>query len=142
MFLASPTPSTQPDDFVRDWRWPNFRPGEFRCRHTGLYLLVPSFLDALQALRTRCGLPFVITSGYRHPEHPVEAAKSRPGAHATGRAVDIALSGEGAYRLITFAPGHGFTGIGVAQKGDHRFVHLDDLGAAEFHASRPTVWSY
>lgn len=141
--MTIPTaPSIDPAIFAADWRWPNFQAVEFRCHHTGLFLLVPSYLDALQALRTRCGFPFVITSGYRHPTHPVEAAKARPGAHATGRAVDIAVAGEDAYRLVALAAGYGFTGIGIAQRGQSRFVHLDTLTADEFHAPRPALWSY
>ena len=135
-------PSATPEDFITDWRWPNFLPTEFQCRHSGLYLLVPDFLDKLQALRVAMGCPFRITSGYRDATHPVEARKRRPGAHATGRAVDIGLSGEEAFRMIGAAAGHGFTGLGINQKGGSRFIHLDDLDDASFHASRPMVWSY
>lgn len=131
-----------PDAFAPEWRWPNFEPSEFRCQHSGLYLLVPRFLDKLQALRSAMGVPFPLTSAYRHPSHPNEARKARPGAHATGRAVDIAVEGEAAWRLLSSAADFGFTGIGVAQKGGSRFIHLDDLEAREFHAPRPTVWSY
>jgi hypothetical protein len=35
----------------------------------------------------------------------------------------------------------GFTGIGVAQKGSGRFMHLDDLLNDEGQP-RPTIWSY
>ena len=136
------TPSASPEDFITDWRWPNFSAGEFRCRHSGLYLLVPEFLDKLQALRSAMGCSFMITSGYRSETHPVEARKPRPGSHATGRAVDIALAGERAFQVITAAAEHGFTGLGINQKGGARFIHLDDLDAQTFHASRPMVWSY
>ena len=134
--------SASPEDFISDWRWPNFSPEEFRCHHSGRYLLVPGFLDRLQALRSAMGWSFHITSGYRDVSHPVEVRKPRPGSHATGRAVDSALSGERAFRVITAAAGHGFTGIGVNQKGTSRFIHLDDLDANSFHAARPMVWSY
>jgi uncharacterized protein YcbK (DUF882 family) len=81
-----------------------------------------------------------VTSGYRHPTHPIEAAKAAPGAHSTGRAVDIAVQGADAVRLIALAIAEGFTGIGVQQKGSGRFIHLDDLPSGAF--PRPTVWSY
>ena len=53
-------------------------------------------------------------------------------AHLSGRAVDIAISGDKAHRLVRMALLLGFTGIGVRQRGDHRrrFVHLDDLDNA------------
>jgi hypothetical protein len=35
----------------------------------------------------------------------------------------------------------GFTGIGIAQKGEGRYVHLDDLPSVEGQP-RPTLWSY
>jgi zinc D-Ala-D-Ala carboxypeptidase len=126
---------------VVDWsQYPNFMEGEFRCRHTGECVMQPAFLARLQALRTAYGRPMVITSGYRHPTHPVEARKAAPGAHSQGRAADIAVHGADALRLIVLAAEHGFTGIGVQQKGAARFIHLDDLQAPAW--PRPTVWSY
>jgi len=128
------------------WNWPNFTPAELRCKHTGIFAMQPAFLDRLQELRTELGFPFVITSGYRAPTHPVEAAKKWPGAHAYGRAVDIATaSAVRSLRIVERARAFGFTGIGVSmpvgQLG-HRFIHLDDMQPDEFHAVRPNFWSY
>lgn len=131
-------------EWQRD-RWPNFSPDELRCRETGALLVVPSFLDKLQALRAAMGFPFVITSGYRHPtRHPIERRKPQPGAHALGRAVDIALRGERLFLVVTAAGRFGFTGIGVgAREGAPRIIHLDDIEPGEAtHLPRPTVWSY
>lgn len=124
-----------------DWsRWPNFSPEEFRCKHTGKLHMHAGFMDRLQKLRTAYGKPMRITSGYRDKEHPIEAAKARPGAHATGRAADIAVQGEDAVLLVALAIQCGFTGIGVQQKGSARFIHLDDLPPGDW--PRPTIWSY
>ena len=82
-------------------------------------------LNRLQALRTFLNFSFVVSSGYRCPEHPIEAKKSKPGTHATGLAVDILCRGTEAYKIITHAQEYGFTGIGVNQKGNSRFIHLD-----------------
>ena len=98
------------------------------------------FMDRLQRLRTMYGKPMRVTSGYRDPSHPIEIKKSRPGAHSSGRAVDIAVRGEDALRLIQLAIQCGFTGIGVQQKGEGRFIHLDDLSGPDW--PRPTIWSY
>lgn len=127
--------------FDRD-RWPNFSFGELRCRHTGACLMDESFLDRLQLLRDAVG-PLVVTSGYRSRAHPVEAKKDLPGAHTSGRAVDVACRGEQAYQVLGKALELGFTGIGVSQSGEGgRFLHLDDLGNVEYHGPRPAVWSY
>lgn len=125
------------------WTSPYFTEEEMACSHTGISDMDPQFMEKLTSLRADWGQPMVVTSAYRHPTHPIEARKTKPGAHASGRAVDIAVSGEDAYKFLCSALGHGFTGIGVAQKGDHssRFIHLDDLTESEGWP-RPTVWSY
>jgi uncharacterized protein YcbK (DUF882 family) len=125
-----------------DWnRWPNFSPEEFRCKHTGKLHMHGGFVDKLQNLRTLHGKPLRVTSGYRDATHPIEAAKAVPGAHASGRAADIAVQGEEAIKIIELAIKLGFTGIGVQQKGNGRFIHLDDLPNAPGRP-RPHIWSY
>jgi hypothetical protein len=56
-------------------------------------------------------------------------------------AVDIAISHEKAYKLIASAIKHGFTGIGVKQKGGGRFIHLD-ISEGDESRPRPHIWSY
>ena len=51
--------------------------------------------------------------------------KSKPGSHADGYAVDIGVRGEQALQVIRSAMEHGIKRIGVNQKGDGRFIHLD-----------------
>jgi hypothetical protein len=111
--LSAVQSSRDPSVFFSNWRWPNFKPEEFRCSHSGEYLLVPDFLDKVQMLRSTVAAPFVITSAYRHVSHPKERIKRVPGSHNTGRAVDIALSGEDAWKLVVMAGQVGMTGIGV-----------------------------
>jgi zinc D-Ala-D-Ala carboxypeptidase len=125
-----------------DWsKYPNFTEEEFRCKQTGRINMQESFMDRLQALRTAYGKPMIITSGFRHISHSAERQKARPGAHVYGHAADIAVSHADAYELIAMAIKHGFTGIGVQQKGNGRFIHLDDM-PADVARPRPTVWSY
>lgn len=128
---------------VKNWAaYPNFKKEEFDCRVSGENDMQTAFMDKLQALRSEYGKPMRITSGYRHPKkHPIENAKETPGVHAYGRAADIAVSGSDAHLLLSLALKHGFTGIGVSQKGKSRFIHLDDMPQnTGFH--RPTIWSY
>lgn len=122
-------------------RWPNFSEAEMSCRHTGKTGIRAGFMDRLQRLRTAYGKLMPVTSGYRHPSHPIEARKPDPGPHSTGRACDVAVSGADALRLIVLAMEHGFTGIGVKQHGDNRFIHLDDLPPSPGRP-RPHIWSY
>ena len=120
-----------------------FTPDEFACRcGCGQNEIDPEFVQWLDSIRRRLGWPFVVTSGYRCPEHPIEAKKAQPGAHATGVAADIHCFGEKAHELIELALVEGVRGLGVNQRGDidGRFIHLDlsDDGKRP----RPWVWSY
>ena len=131
------TADTWPQD-----RWPNFSFAEMACQETGECEINEATMDRMQLLRDYCGLPLTITSGSRRPLHSIEAAKAAPGTHAMGRAVDIACNGVEALDLIEEALEVRFTGFGVQQKGEHRFLHLDDLKDGEHTAPRPTIWSY
>lgn len=126
---------------VTDWsRYPNFSESEFRCRHTGHCRMQAEFMDRLQAIRTAYGRPIRITSGYRHPTHPVEARKGHAtGEHTQGACCDVAVSGPDALRLVQIALAHGITRIGVQQKGAGRFIHLGIGGPG---LAAPTIWSY
>jgi zinc D-Ala-D-Ala carboxypeptidase len=123
-----------------DWgKYPNFTAKEMACTHCGADGVKPQLMDKLQALRNRYGKPMRITSGYRCPQHPVEARKTTPGAHALGLAADVGVEGAEAYQILKLAFELGFTGIGVQQKGSGRFIHLD-VRAGELPG--PTCWSY
>lgn len=108
---------------------------EFDCSHTGENRMDPEFLKRLDELRFNCGFPFTITSGYRHPSHPAEAKKAKPGTHSQGIAADIAVSNSWQRRrIVEEAIEMGFRGIGVAKT----FVHIDDRDE-----DQPSVlWTY
>lgn len=120
-----------------------FTRAELACKHTGKCEMDPAFMERLIRLRERMSRPLVISSGYRDRTHPAEAAKTTTGAHQQGRAVDIAITGGDALRLIGLALDLGFTGVGVKQHGPHagRFIHLDTCSAGA-NQPRPTIWSY
>lgn len=127
-----------------DWTaYPNFRPHEFRCPHTGAVLMDAHFLQRLQQLRQLYGAPLQVShgGGYRAPTHPREAAKPKPGPHATGCAADLLVRGPEAHRLLACALELGFSGIGINQRGYGRFIHLDTLPSRP-QGPRPFVWSY
>lgn len=100
------------------------------------------FLLELDELRHRHGKPLIIASGYRCPEHNARVSSTgRSGPHTLGSAADLRVARAEAYNILRLALEMGFTGVGVAQKGVERFIHLDNLLAAPGHP-RPTVWSY
>tara|TARA_B000000532_G_scaffold230510_1_gene211728 strand:- start:731 stop:1075 length:345 start_codon:yes stop_codon:yes gene_type:complete len=95
-------------------------------------------LTMLDQLREVYGNPIKITSSYRSPSHPIEAAKDSPGEHAYGAAVDIESVGGGkTFRLVKAAIEVGFTRIGISRKKG--FMHL---GIGYPGAPDKTIWTY
>lgn len=125
------------------WLWgPEFSVQEFTCKGSGQCLMDASFMSKLLLLRRRFAEKMVVTSGYRSPAYNAQVAHTgENGPHTTGCAVDIAIRGWSAHRLLTMALAAGFTGIGIKQSGEGRFIHLDDLPALP-NRPRPTIWSY
>lgn len=129
------------EDVPQPWPWKDFSPWEFVSRGNGQILVVPSFMDKLQTLRTLSGVPLHLSSGYRDPHYNDKVSHSGlTGPHTTGRAVDVKVYGEEALLVVSHAAAAGFTGIGLKQSGvyDTRYVHLDDLTAG----TRPWIWTY
>ncbi len=115
-----------------------FTEEELACQHCGERKTDADFMKLIDYLRDQAGFPFVVTSGYRCPDHPIEVKKNAPGAHTTGKAIDIAVQGERALRLIELAQQAGIKRIGVNQKGGGRFIHLDVCD----DRPSPAIWSY
>lgn len=110
---------------------------DFSCKHTRKLFFEPDFLIRLDELRRRCGFPFKITSGYRHPTHPIEARKGgRSGRHTFGDAADILITdGVRRYVFLKHAFDMGFNGIGAADT----FCHIDDRPPS---SRSPNFWKY
>lgn len=98
--------------------------------------LKPQLLERLTRLECILGEELVITSGYRGPDHPIEAAKANgPGVHSLGLAVDIAsIGGTSTYNLVAAAIAVGFKRVGISRKKN--FVHLDIAGKVT------SIWTY
>ncbi len=125
---------------IDDWdRFPNFAKEEFQCSHCGREDMDADFVEALQNLRTSYGRTLTVSSGFRCPDHPVEARKTNgPGSHASGCAADLAVSRADAIEVLRIAlSDERFRGFGIQQKGAGRFIHLDSL-----EKNRPAIWSY
>ena len=110
-----------------------FKLEDFDCQETGENEMSTEFIERLDGLRSVCGFPFIVTSGYRSPNHSIEAKKEKPGQHAQGIAADIKVVG-GAQRrlLVEKALQMGFTGVGV----DKNFIHVD------VRTTTPVLWVY
>lgn len=123
-----------------------FSAKELSCQHTGEHGFDAEFLELLTQIRIECGFPFPITSAYRSPKHPIEQRKERLGAHTTGKAVDILCSREKALEVVSVALANGISRIGVQQKGQNRFIHLDICTKDDFpdypDFPEDAIWSY
>ena len=123
--------------------WEYFTEEELKCKGTDECLMDEEFMARLVALRKEFNEPMVISSGYRHESYNQVIGGARNSPHLYGKAVDVLVSGRTAYRLMKMAMQHGFTGIGISQRGPHdgRFLHIDTMESSEVHP-RPWVWSY
>jgi len=99
------------------------------------------FMDLLDNIRESFGKPLIISSGYRCHNHPIEAKKSKAGAHATGKAADLSVAGVDAQRVLLAAMLLDVNRLGVQQKGTGRFIHLDTC-TEEDGFPTPAIWSY
>ena len=85
--------------------------------------LQPRMLTFIDQLEKELGYELTITSAYRSIEHPIEAAKSKPGEHTTGLAIDVAaVGGIATYSLVYAALELGCRRIGINRKSN--FVHI------------------
>jgi|TARA_B100000085_G_C18555035_1_gene517374 uncharacterized protein YcbK (DUF882 family) len=120
-----------------------FSEDELRCKcGCGTYRFDEQALARLNDIREEVGFPLPVSSGYRCPKHSIEADKIAngrpPGAHTTGKAVDLAVELDKAHALLKVAFAHNVPRVGVNQRGTLRFIHLDWCD----DRPGPTVWSY
>ena len=121
---------------------PHFTKSELACKCGCGMLPEKDFMDKVENLRVRYGMPLKVSSAARCPIYNATVSKTgAAGPHTTGRAIDFAVSHLNSWLLLRLAMAEGFTGIGVNQKGDGRFIHIDDLPNAEGQP-RPSTWSY
>ena len=118
----------------------HFTDKELSCRcGCGKTDMDEEFMRKLEAMRENADFPFSITSGIRCGSHNNNISSTGfDGPHTTGQAVDIAVDRHRAFIVMDLAFQYGMTGIGVKQRGEGRFIHVDDL----HEGVRPTIWSY
>ena len=93
------------------------------------------FLDLLDRVRERAGIPLVLNCAYRSKEW--DQAKGRTGnsAHTRGKAVDIRCNtSQNRYRIVKAALECGVRRIGIAKT----YVHLDN----DTSLPQGVIWDY
>lgn len=126
------------------WGYPYFTRKEMSCRCGCQGVPPDSFMKRLVKVRVEYGIPMIISSAYRCPEYNDLVSESGFNGPHTRGAIDTLVYRERALKLIQIAVKHGFTGIGVSQKGplNQRFIHLDDIASYVVGFIRPNIWSY
>jgi len=80
------------------------------------------FLKKLDEAREIANVPFVITSGYRTPQHNLDVGGRVGSSHCKGLAVDIACNNSGdRVKILTALIQVGFRRIGIHKS----FIHSD-----------------
>ncbi len=81
-----------------------------------------SFLHKLDNAREIAMIPFIITSGYRTPDHNVAVKGKQSSSHLKGYAADISCIGSRSRKLIINALiDAGFDRMGIGSN----FIHVD-----------------
>lgn len=106
------------------WRWRNFTPQELACRGTGTLRIDDASLDMLQRLRDRLGVPMIVTSGYRSPQHNAAVGGAPASQHLLGKAFDISMGNIDPREFELAARAVGFKGIGRYPRSN--FIHVDN----------------
>lgn len=124
-----------------------FQPEEFdsgtpdggKMLNSGRLNMDEGFVRELERLRRMCSFSININSGYRTTSYNDYIGATQ--THASGKAADIGCSHTKAFIILQNAFKCGFTGIGICQKGNRRFIHLDTLDDG-VGRPRPHIWSY
>ena len=92
------------------------------------------FLFVLDEAREIAGIPFIINSAYRSPEHPL-SIKNPSSSHIKGLAVDIkATDSNTRFKIVQALIEVGFNRIGIADT----FIHVD----LDLDKTQNVIWTY
>jgi uncharacterized protein YcbK (DUF882 family) len=92
-------------------------------------------MELMDRARGIAGVPFVVNSGSRCPEHNKKEGGEPTSSHVNGLAVDIRVNGSGArYKILHAMMAVGLNRLGVA-KG---FIHCD----IDNSKSPNVLWTY
>ena len=115
---------------------------EMACRNCphcgGISDMNENFMMKLQQLRDYCNFPLPVNSGFRCERKNKDCGGFLTSAHLTGEAADLRVDREKARIVIQAAIDMGFS-VGIDQKGESRFVHVDTKIRS---SGKPSLWSY
>lgn len=102
-----------------------FSPSEFeKCNPScSIEDMDGGFLDLLDEVREKAGIPLVLNCAYRTKAHEKKMGRSGNSAHTRGKAVDIRCNtSSNRYKIVKAALECGICRIGIGKT----FVHLDN----------------
>ena len=111
-----------------------------RCGNCGMGAddMDVEFMAEVIELRREIGVPFIVTSAIRCPEHNNQVSSTGlNGPHTTGKALDIRANSRLRSLIMQKAYEKGFNRFGVART----FLHIDGLTFAEGF-DEDVVWTY
>jgi len=125
----------------------HFSEKELTCRcGCGDVGMDETFMALLERIRVAYGRPMNLSSAKRCKAHNKAEGGGELSAHLEGRAVDVYVMGADAMALVNVALYCGATGLGIDQRGDHRFIHIDNaqpvIDGGNVLRPRPWLWSY
>lgn len=95
------------------------------------------FLDLMDDIRRRAGIPLVINCAYRSKAYDLSKCRTGNSAHTYGMAVDIRCNtGANRLKIVKAALECGVTRIGIGAT----FVHIDC--GERVGLPSPTIWHY
>lgn len=115
---------------------------EMACRNCphcgGISDMDEKFMVKLQQLRDACGFALPVNSGFRCPQKNIDCKGHFNSGHLTGEAADLRCDRDRARVVIQKAIELGFS-VGIQQKGNARFVHVDTKIR---RSGKANLWSY
>lgn len=97
--------------------------------------ILPDFRAKLNKAREIAGIPFIISSGFRCPEHNSAVGGSKTSSHMVGCAVDIKCNNSRDRKIIVDSLlKAGLNRIGISRS----FIHVDD----DFTKDKDVLWLY
>jgi len=109
------------------------------CPHCGgVSDMNEHFMMKLQQLRDACGFALPVNSGFRCAQKNIDCKGHTGSAHLTGEGADLRVDRDKARLVIQKAIEMGFS-VGIQQKGNSRFVHVDTKIRK---SGKANLWSY